>query len=145
MQNQDHRVGSRNPRAKLTEESVAAIRAEPNAPGITDRLAAQYCVSGAAIRRVRDRTTWKHVPGGTPYFNAGAGILSASTREQRLAQLIDRASRILVTWGPTGNIMGVAEALTYHTEFVEADILPYLTKEYRWNQAKQDGGTSFSK
>lgn len=47
--------GERNPRAKLTEEQVRAIRVEP---GSHASLARQYGVKPETIRRIRDGRQW---------------------------------------------------------------------------------------
>lgn len=51
--------GSTNPRAKLTEEAVATIRASDAPLG---ELAARFGVDQSLISLVRLRKVWKHVP-----------------------------------------------------------------------------------
>lgn len=53
--------GSRNGRAKLTDEAVRAIRAIPRREVKWDALAAQYGVSRHAIRAVRTGESWGHI------------------------------------------------------------------------------------
>ena len=53
--------GSRNGRARLTEEHVRAIRVIPRSEVNWDALAAQYGVSRHAIRAVRTGESWGHV------------------------------------------------------------------------------------
>jgi hypothetical protein len=57
--------GERNPRVKLTEKDVRAIRgARCTRANIKQwaALAAQYGVSIHTIRSVRERSSWKHLP-----------------------------------------------------------------------------------
>lgn len=58
-------IGAENPKAKLTEADVRAIRAADcrKGRGITwAALAAQFGVSRHTIRAVRHREAWKHLP-----------------------------------------------------------------------------------
>jgi hypothetical protein len=53
-----HICGERHALAKLTENDVRAIRADPRG---CHRLAQAYGVRPAAIKRIRNRRTWGHV------------------------------------------------------------------------------------
>jgi hypothetical protein len=51
--------GERQGQAKLTEDAIRAIRAQPERPGV--ELAKEYGVTQTHISRIRRRTTWGHV------------------------------------------------------------------------------------
>lgn len=53
--------GAQHLSARLTPDDVRAIRAVPEAYGVTASLAREYGVSWVAIRNVRLRRTWKEV------------------------------------------------------------------------------------
>lgn len=54
------RRGARHPRARLTDEDVRAIRAEPSSV-TTAAIARSYGVSHETIRCIRLRTSWQHI------------------------------------------------------------------------------------
>lgn len=54
--------GSTNGQSILTTDQVLAIRAVPQSRGICITLAKQYDVSHVAIRDIRNRRRWRHLP-----------------------------------------------------------------------------------
>lgn len=54
-------AGERHPRARLTAEAVAAIRAEPRKHGSGARLARRHGVTEATISSIRDGAGWEGV------------------------------------------------------------------------------------
>lgn len=54
--------GVHHHRAKLTEEEIKAIRAEPNYRGVTAILSKRFGVTDVNICDIRSRKTWKHIP-----------------------------------------------------------------------------------
>lgn len=59
-------LGTRSPRAKLTEASVASIRQRYAAGGITQQaLASEFSVSRATMRNAIIGVTWPHVGGAS--------------------------------------------------------------------------------
>jgi hypothetical protein len=51
-------AGASNPRAKLTDGDVRAIREDPRAP---KAIAAEYGVSDTAVRFIKEGRTWRHL------------------------------------------------------------------------------------
>lgn len=51
--------GEANPCSLVSEVDVRAIRASSESPGV---LGARYGISRSAVRAIRERKTWKHVP-----------------------------------------------------------------------------------
>lgn len=54
----DPRTGERNPRSRLTEDDVRAIRADPRSQR---EIAAHYCIGASTVGMIRSGATWKHV------------------------------------------------------------------------------------
>lgn len=52
------RRGERNPRAKISEEQVLTIRADPRPQSV---IAAEYGISQSAISRIKRRQDWSHL------------------------------------------------------------------------------------
>ena len=48
--------------SKLTDDQVCEIRKYPSQYGLAQRLAHEFGVSETAIRRIRNRMTWTHLP-----------------------------------------------------------------------------------
>lgn len=55
------RKGEQNPRAKLTESEVLAIRSRPGGYRYREALAKEFCVSPILISKIRSRQLWRHI------------------------------------------------------------------------------------